>query len=176
MLEKLILVQQKKECWLSRNVSIQRLSRVSFVDQTEWLLKKLKDHSTMQSALLEILFAIPELVSPKHLASKFLTIIYLVYGGGAPEVACALAVSDASDDIASLDQWGMRSFAKALESVPMALAENSGLSPVETLTNLRSEQRTTKNPKLGVDCLHTGKKLSRDSMPVTRMLTNMFRS
>ena len=83
----------------------------------------------------------------------------LVYGGGAPEVACALAVSDASDDIASLDQWGMRSFAKALESVPMALAENSGLSPVETLTNLRSEQRTTKNPKLGVDCLHTGKRL-----------------
>jgi len=80
----------------------------------------------------------------------------IVYGGGAPEVACALAVSDASDDIASLDQWGMRSFAKALESVPMALAENSGLSPVETLTNLRSEQRTTKNPKLGVDCLHTG--------------------
>jgi len=80
----------------------------------------------------------------------------IVYGGGAPEVACALAVSDASDDIASLDQWGMRSFAKALESVPMALAENSGLSPVETLTNLRSAQRTTKNPKLGVDCLHTG--------------------
>merc|ERR1712136_576133 len=54
------------------------------------------------------------------------------------------------------DQWGMRAFAKALESVPMALAENSGLSPVETLTNLRSEQRTTKNPKLSVDCLHTG--------------------
>merc|ERR1712142_1448036 len=80
----------------------------------------------------------------------------IVYGGGAPEVACALAVSDASDDIASLDQWGMRSFAKALESVPMALAENSGLSPVETLTNLRSQQRTTKNSKLGVDCLHTG--------------------
>ena len=75
-----------------------------------------------------------------------------------------MAVSDASDDIASLDQWGMRSFAKALESVPMALAENSGLSPVETLTNLRSEQRTTKNPKLGVDCLHTGKRLSRDEI------------
>lgn len=111
----------------------------------------------MQSASLEILFAIPELVSPKHLVFFYKYI--LVYGGGAPEVACALAVSDASDDIASLDQWGMRSFAKALESVPMALAENSGLSPVETLTNLRSEQRTTKNPKLGVDCLHTGKTL-----------------
>merc|ERR1712055_606408 len=36
----------------------------------------------------------------------------IVYGGGASEISCALAVSDASDDIASLDQWGMRSFAK----------------------------------------------------------------
>ena len=80
-----------------------------------------------------------------------------VYGGGAPEVACALAVSDEADNTATLEQWGMRSFAKALESVPMALAENSGLSPVETLTNLRSEQRTTKNSRLGVDALHTGK-------------------
>ena len=79
-----------------------------------------------------------------------------VYGGGAPEVACALAVSDEADNTATLEQWGMRSFAKALESVPMALAENSGLSPVETLTNLRSEQRTTKNSRLGVDALHTG--------------------
>ena len=82
---------------------------------------------------------------------------FLVYGGGAPEVACALAVSDDADNTATLEQWGMRSFAKALESVPMALAENSGLSPVETLTNLRSEQRTTNNSRLGVDALHTGK-------------------
>ena len=50
----------------------------------------------------------------------------------------------------------MRAFAKALESVPMALAENSGLSPVETLTDLRSSQRNTSNPRLGVDALHTG--------------------
>jgi len=80
----------------------------------------------------------------------------IVYGGGAPEVACALAVADDADNTATLEQWGMRSFAKALESVPMALAENSGLSPVETLTNLRSEQRTSKNSRLGVDALHTG--------------------
>merc|ERR1712002_421422 len=68
----------------------------------------------------------------------------IVYGGGAPEVACALAVSDCADDIASLDQWGMRAFASAL-------AENSGLPPVETLTNLRAEQRASDNPRLGVD-------------------------
>merc|ERR1712025_310462 len=82
----------------------------------------------------------------------------IVYGGGAPEVACALAVSDEADNTASLDQWGMRAFASALESVPMALAENSGLPPVETLTNLRAEQRSSENPRLGVDALYTGNK------------------
>lgn len=80
----------------------------------------------------------------------------IVYGGGAPEVALALAVSDEADKTLGLDQWGMRAFALALESVPMALAENSGLPPVETLTNLRAEQRSTKNPHLGVDALYTG--------------------
>ena len=80
----------------------------------------------------------------------------IVYGGGAPEIACALAVADAADTTATLDQWGMRAFSSALESVPMALAENSGLPPVETLTNLRSEQRLTNNPRLGVDALYTG--------------------
>lgn len=38
----------------------------------------------------------------------------------------------------------------------MALAENSGLNPVETLTNLRSDQKTSGNPRLGVDALYTG--------------------
>lgn len=85
-------------------------------------------------------------------------IYVLVYGGGAPEVACALSVSDEADNTASLDQWGMRAFASALESVPMALAENSGLPPVETLTNLRAEQRSSENPRLGVDALYTGNK------------------
>lgn len=80
----------------------------------------------------------------------------IVYGGGAPEIACALSVSDSADETSGLDQWGMRAFSKALESVPMALAENSGMSPVETLTDLRSEQRTSGNSRLGVDALYTG--------------------
>ncbi|ORX45455.1 chaperonin Cpn60/TCP-1 [Anaeromyces robustus] len=34
----------------------------------------------------------------------------------------------------------MRSFASALESIPLALAENSGLSPIETLADVQSRQ------------------------------------
>jgi T-complex protein 1 subunit epsilon len=50
----------------------------------------------------------------------------------------------------------MRAFADALDAVPMALAENSGLSPIETLANIKSRQAKEKNSRLGVDCMQTG--------------------
>jgi T-complex protein 1 subunit epsilon len=50
----------------------------------------------------------------------------------------------------------MRAFASALEAVPLALAENSGLSPIETLAEVRSRQINEKNPQLGIDCLDKG--------------------
>jgi len=50
----------------------------------------------------------------------------------------------------------MRSFASALESIPLALAENSGLSPIETLADVQSRQVKENNFRLGVDCNLTG--------------------
>jgi hypothetical protein len=50
----------------------------------------------------------------------------------------------------------MRAFAEALDAVPMALAENSGLSPIETLANIKSRQAKENNSRLGVDCMQTG--------------------
>ena len=55
-----------------------------------------------------------------------------------------------------LEQYAMRAFADALDAVPMALAENSGLSPIETLANIKSRQAKEKNTRLGVDCMQTG--------------------
>jgi T-complex protein 1 subunit epsilon len=46
----------------------------------------------------------------------------------------------------------MRAFAHALDAIPIALAENSGLPPIETLAEVRSRQVSEKNPKLGIDC------------------------
>ncbi|PBP20941.1 hypothetical protein BUE80_DR008234 [Diplocarpon rosae] len=51
----------------------------------------------------------------------------VVYGGGAAEIACSLAVEDAAVKSPGLEQYAMRAFADALDAVPMALAENSGL-------------------------------------------------
>uniref|UniRef100_A0A4W5MD79 T-complex protein 1 subunit epsilon n=1 Tax=Hucho hucho TaxID=62062 RepID=A0A4W5MD79_9TELE len=54
----------------------------------------------------------------------------------------------------SLEQYAMRSFADALEVIPMALAENSGLNSIQTMTEVRARQVTESNPALGIDCLH----------------------
>jgi len=80
----------------------------------------------------------------------------IVYGGGATEISCSLAVSNAANKVASIEQYAMRAFADALECVPLALAENSGLAPIETLADLKSRQVKENNPRLGVDCLYSG--------------------
>jgi T-complex protein 1 subunit epsilon len=80
----------------------------------------------------------------------------VVYGGGAAELACAVAVTAEADKIQGLEQYAFRAYADALESIPLALAENSGLAPISTLTELKAKQIEEKNPRLGVDCLQTG--------------------
>merc|ERR1712025_1152779 len=62
----------------------------------------------------------------------------IVYGGGAAEIACSLAVDAEADKEASLEQYAMHSFADALCHIPMALAENSGQSPIETVSEIKS--------------------------------------
>ena len=47
----------------------------------------------------------------------------------------------------------MRAFASALDAIPLALAENSGLSPIETLAEVKSRQVKEGSPTLGIDCL-----------------------
>lgn len=80
----------------------------------------------------------------------------VVYGGGAAEISCAIAVSKKADDIKTIEQYAFRAFADALESVPLALAENCGLSPIETLTSIKSRQVAENNPALGVNCMELG--------------------
>ncbi|CAG8698260.1 3536_t:CDS:2, partial [Racocetra fulgida] len=80
----------------------------------------------------------------------------VVYGGGAAEISCSLAVSKAADQISSIEQHAIRAFAYALDAIPMALAENSGLSPIETLADIKSRQVTEDNSRLGIDCTMTG--------------------
>lgn len=101
----------------------------------------------------------------------------VVYGGGAAEIACSIAVEDAAVKVCGqtsivlfffepmlmmlfqspgIEQYAMRAFADALDSVPLALSENSGLSPIETLAAIKSRQVKENNSRLGVDCMLSG--------------------
>jgi T-complex protein 1 subunit epsilon len=64
----------------------------------------------------------------------------------------------------------MRAFANALDMVPMALAENSGLSPIETLASVKSRQVKEKNTRLGIDCLQLGN----NGTPFNGMSTELY--
>lgn len=80
----------------------------------------------------------------------------IVYGGGAAEIAAGIAVADAANQVIGQEQYAMRAFVKALDAVPLALAENAGLSPIETVATVKAQQIADKNPHLGVDCNETG--------------------
>lgn len=80
----------------------------------------------------------------------------IVYGGGSAEMACSLKIAEEATNENSVEQYAMRAFADALESIPLALSENSGFGPVESLSALKAAQVKSKNPHLGIDCLQRG--------------------
>ncbi|KAI5853410.1 chaperonin Cpn60/TCP-1 family [Tricharina praecox] len=94
----------------------------------------------------------------------------VVYGGGAAEIACSVAVSDAADKTPGIEQYAMRAFSTALDNIPMALAENSGLSPIETLAYIKSRQVREKNTRLGVDCMGTGQNDMREAFVIDPLI------
>merc|ERR1711934_955498 len=72
------------------------------------------------------------------------------------EITCSIAVSEAADKMSGIEQYAIRGFADALDDIPMALAQNSGLSPIESLTAVKSRQIAENNPYLGIDCNSKG--------------------
>ena len=80
----------------------------------------------------------------------------IVYGGGSAEISSSIAVEAAADRCPGVEQYAIRAFADALDSVPMALAENSGLQPIETLSAVKSQQIKENNHCCGIDCNDVG--------------------
>lgn len=94
----------------------------------------------------------------------------VVYGGGAAEVACSLAVASEADKHPDLDQYAFNAFAKALDVVPLQLAENSGLNAIEAVSKVKSSQAREKLSVLGIDCLGSGSDNMRDLFVVDPLI------
>jgi thermosome len=63
---------------------------------------------------------------------------YIVAGGGAPEAEISFRVRRWAEHLSGKEQLAALSFAEALEVIPITLAENSGLDPIDILVELRS--------------------------------------
>eukprot|EP00420_Gonyaulax_spinifera_P019095 CAMPEP_0197891648 /NCGR_PEP_ID=MMETSP1439-20131203/29257_1 /TAXON_ID=66791 /ORGANISM="Gonyaulax spinifera, Strain CCMP409" /LENGTH=160 /DNA_ID=CAMNT_0043511771 /DNA_START=11 /DNA_END=490 /DNA_ORIENTATION=+ len=80
----------------------------------------------------------------------------VVPGGGASEMAASLAIQAAADTEQTLEQYSMKAFASALDTIPMALAENSGLSAIAEMSALKAKQQTAQSTWHGIDCMQSG--------------------
>ncbi|AIC17197.1 thermosome subunit beta [Nitrososphaera viennensis] len=64
----------------------------------------------------------------------------IVAGGGAPEAYAAARLREWASTLSGREQLAAEKFAEALEVIPLALAENAGMDPIDTLTELRAKQ------------------------------------
>ena len=76
---------------------------------------------------------------------------YVVVGGGSPEVVVSKKLREWSSSLASRQQLAVEKYADALESIPLTLAENAGMSVVDAQAELRTKSQTTAKPRFGVD-------------------------
>jgi thermosome len=60
-------------------------------------------------------------------------------GGGAPEIEVSRVLRKYAETLPGREQLAVRSFAEALETIPITLSENAGLDPIDVLSELRSK-------------------------------------
>jgi len=64
----------------------------------------------------------------------------IVAGGGAPEALLAAFLRDWSESFDGRQQLAIKKFAEALEIIPLTIAENAGMDPIDTMVSLRAKQ------------------------------------
>ena len=64
----------------------------------------------------------------------------IVAGGGAPEAVLASFLRDWSERFEGREQLAINKFAEALEIIPLTIAENAGMDPIDTMVKLRAKQ------------------------------------
>ncbi len=68
----------------------------------------------------------------------------IVAGGGAPEAFVASQLKEFADSFSGREQLAIKKYAEALETIPLTIAENAGMDPIDTMANLKSKQNQGK--------------------------------
>jgi thermosome len=64
----------------------------------------------------------------------------IVAGGGAPEAFVASQLKEWANNFDGREQLAIKKYAEALETIPLTIAENAGMDPIDTMATLRSKQ------------------------------------
>jgi len=78
----------------------------------------------------------------------------IVAGGGAPESYAASQLKDWADSFDGREQLAIKKYAEALEVIPLTIAENAGMDPIDTMANLRAKQNQGRK-WTGIDARNT---------------------
>ena len=68
----------------------------------------------------------------------------IVAGGGSPEAYLATELNEWTGSSEGREQLAIKQYAEALESIPITIAENAGMDPIDTLITLRANQSNGK--------------------------------
>src|SRR5216684_4246262 len=80
----------------------------------------------------------------------------IVAGGGAPEAELSKRLKDYATKAGGREQLAITAFADALEAIPVAIAQNAGIDPIDIMVDLRAKHNTLANKWFGVN-VYTGK-------------------
>ena len=72
-------------------------------------------------------------------------------GAGATEMEIAKRLSAFSNSVKGREQLAVKAFAEALEGIPKAIAENSGLDMIDILVNLRAAHNKDNGKTMGIN-------------------------
>jgi len=75
---------------------------------------------------------------------------YVVAGGGAAEAEVAKMMRTYAQRLSGKEQLAVQAYADALEIIPISLAENAGMDPIDSLMQVRAKHQT-KSKWVGVD-------------------------
>jgi thermosome len=64
----------------------------------------------------------------------------IVTGGGSAEAYLAGQLNEYADSFDGREQLAIKQYAEALESIPLTIAENAGMDPINTIISLRAKQ------------------------------------
>jgi thermosome len=76
---------------------------------------------------------------------------YVLVGGGASEAVISRKLREWSRSLASREQLAAEKYADAIESIPLVLAENAGMSIIDAQAELRTKSEGSGKARYGID-------------------------